>query len=75
MNKNDLKVRNNLIYGSRTLAILFTFAVSLLPCLLFLTGCDQTFQPLQENNAAAFSMFGYLDASADRQTVRITPLQ
>lgn len=44
-------------------------------CLILVTGCNQTFEPLQENNKYFFSIFGYLDASAvaDTQWVRITP--
>lgn len=52
----------------------FYFSLLIISFLL-LPGCEQTFQPLKENSAAPFSMFGYLDASADTQTVRITPLQ
>lgn len=42
---------------------------------LILKGCDQTFEPLQENNQYHFTIFGYLDASAvaDTQWVRIVP--
>lgn len=38
-----------------------------------LSGCDQTFQPLQENNIYHFSIYGYLDAAADTQWVRVGP--
>lgn len=44
-------------------------------CLFLLTSCDQTFQPIQNSSNSPFSMYGYLDASADTQIVRITPLQ
>lgn len=37
--------------------------------------CDQSFQPLKENDVSPFSMYGYLDASADTQWVRVTPLR
>lgn len=53
----------------------FTFHLSLLTCLLSLAGCDESFQPLRENDAAPFSIFGYLDASADTQWVRVTPVR
>lgn len=43
------------------------FGVALLSC------CDQTFQPLQENNIYHFSIYGYLDAAADTQWVRVGP--
>tara|TARA_R100001143_G_C3359521_1_gene134636 strand:- start:675 stop:1592 length:918 start_codon:yes stop_codon:yes gene_type:complete len=39
--------------------------------LLSLSGCDDTFQPFQENDTYVFSIQGYLDASADTQWVRV----
>lgn len=43
--------------------------------LMFVAGCNQTFEPLKENDQYFFSIFGYLDASAlaDTQWVRIVP--
>lgn len=41
--------------------------------LLFVVGCNQTFEPLKENDKYFFTIFGYLDASADTQWVRIVP--
>lgn len=52
-----------------TILHLFLFVI----CLFISSGCNQTFQPRQENNKYFFSMYGYLDASADTQWVRITP--
>lgn len=50
------------------------FAYLLLPCfILIFTGCDQTFQPLQKNDKYYFSIYGYLDAAADTQWVRVGP--
>ncbi|TVQ04901.1 MAG: hypothetical protein EA359_04900 [Balneolaceae bacterium] len=51
--------------------ILFTFAFSLFTFTLFIA-CDEPFQPLLENNSAPFSIYGYLDATADTQWVRVT---
>ncbi|MGI9175800.1 MAG: hypothetical protein ACR2GR_10835 [Rhodothermales bacterium] len=48
-----------------------------LPLLLtvpFVGGCETTFEPFQESDRA-FSLFGYLDAAADVQFVRVTPLR
>lgn len=42
---------------------------------LFLVGCNETFEPLQENDEYFFSMYGYLDASADTQWVRVEQLK
>lgn len=43
--------------------------------LLFVTGCNQSFEPWQENDQYHFSIYGYLDASADTQWVRIMPVR
>ncbi len=40
-------------------------------CSLILVSCDNSFQPLQENDTFFFSIQGYLDASADTQWVRV----
>lgn len=39
------------------------------------SGCKDNFQPLQENNTYYFSIYGYLNASADTQWVRVTPVR
>jgi hypothetical protein len=46
-----------------------------LASLVFLTGCNETFQPLKNSHSAPFSIYGYLDASADTQWVRVTPVR
>lgn len=38
---------------------------------LFLNACNDTFEPLAENDKYHFSMYGYLDVSADTQWVRV----
>lgn len=38
-----------------------------------LIGCNQSFEPLQDNNKYYFSIYGYLDAAADTQWVRVGP--
>lgn len=40
-------------------------------CLLVLPSCNDSFQPFQENDVYYFSIFGYLDAAADTQWVRV----
>lgn len=45
-------------------------------CLLsLLASCEDTFEPFQENDKFFFTMYGYLDASADTQWVRISPVR
>lgn len=43
--------------------------------LLILSGCDQSFKPVQLSDTVVFSMYGYLDATADTQWVRIAPVR
>ena len=52
---------------------LFAINILLVVILLLFIGCEQSFQPIKENKQYPFSMYGYLDASADTQWVRITP--
>jgi uncharacterized protein YceK len=51
---------------SNTALILITIAV--------LSGCNNTFEPLQENDKYVFSMYGTLDVTADTQWVRVMPI-
>jgi len=59
-----------MLFNCRHLPILL-----LLFCAIIFTACDETFEPLAENDRYFFSMYGYLDASADTQWVRILPLR
>lgn len=43
--------------------------------LILLAGCNQTFQPIKDDPNATFSMYGYLDATADTQWVRLIPVR
>jgi hypothetical protein len=54
---------------NNSLSNLFLFLIAF----LLVIGCDQTFEPLQENDKYHFSIFGYLDVSADTQWVRVSP--
>lgn len=46
----------------------------LITCLfLIFSGCGGSFQPYEKNDKYPFSIFGYFDASADTQWVRISP--
>ncbi|MFH5884124.1 hypothetical protein ACG2F4_07420 [Halalkalibaculum sp. DA3122] len=67
---------NGKISGNPIMANSFCTLISgLLLCLWggSLAGCEQTFEPYKENNEFHFSFYGYLDASADTQWVRISP--
>lgn len=43
--------------------------------LLILSSCGQDFQPLEANDQYFFSFYGLIDAGADTQWVRITPVR
>jgi hypothetical protein len=45
-----------------------------IPAALLAAACDNTFEPI-DPGGPPFSVFGYLDASADTQWVRVTPLR
>ncbi|MEX2601819.1 MAG: hypothetical protein WD355_09240 [Balneolaceae bacterium] len=47
----------------------------LLTGLLSLSGCNETFEPWIENDRYHFSIYGYLDSSADTQWVRVMPVR
>lgn len=60
--------------NSRKKETLFLFYVtSFISFFLVFSACDQTFDPIQENDKYYFSIYGYLDAAADTQWVRIAP--
>ena len=40
-----------------------------------IAGCEEPFKPLEDNDKYFFSVFGYLDASADTQWIRIMPVR
>lgn len=40
-----------------------------------LSSCGDSFEPFQENDKFFFTMYGYLDAAADTQWVRISPVR
>lgn len=47
----------------------------LLCCLSVFSSCEESFQPLKENKLYYFSIYGYLNASADTQWVRVAPVR
>lgn len=51
--------------------LLLTLTVSVV---VAISGCDDTFEPLQTNDKYAFSMYGTLDVTADTQWVRVMPI-
>ncbi len=56
-----------------SLQTLLVYSVVIFASLLTLSSCNDSFQALEENDQYYFSMYGYLDASADTQWVRVTP--
>lgn len=43
--------------------------------MVLLSSCDDTFEPMAENDSYFFTMYGYLDATADTQWVRVMPIR
>lgn len=50
-----------------SISVLLAFVVGL-------SACNDTFEPLQENNKYVFSMYGTIDVTADTQWVRVMPI-
>lgn len=48
--------------------------LALLIVVLMAAACDNSFDPLQENDEFAFTMYGALDVHADTQWVRVMPI-
>lgn len=46
-----------------------------LTALLLWAGCEHSFDPILENDRYFFSIYGYLDATADTQQVRVMPIR
>lgn len=55
----------------QNLTVLFKCFLLIIVFLLSFLSCDDSFQPLKENNLYSFNISGYLDASADTQWVRV----
>lgn len=55
--------------------ISFFGIICLIVVQLTLTSCSESFNPFQENDRYTFSLYGFLDASADTQWVRVMPVR
>lgn len=53
----------------------FVFVLIILFTWICTSSCDVEFNPWQENEQYHFSIYGYLDASADTQWVRVMPVR
>ncbi|MGK7311855.1 MAG: hypothetical protein ACN0LA_06400 [Candidatus Longimicrobiales bacterium M2_2A_002] len=42
---------------------------------LLVASCDEPLEPFQENTIGPYSVYGYLDLSADTQWIRVTPIR
>ncbi|MCW9707448.1 hypothetical protein [Fodinibius salsisoli] len=49
-------------------------AILMIGFLIPIAGCESNFEPLQENDQYAYSVYGTLDVYADTQWVRVTPI-
>lgn len=59
----------------RKQSLLSIVGILLFSLFVIIPGCNQPFDPFQENDRYLFSLFGYLDASADTQWVRVMPVR
>ncbi len=57
------------------LSIRRALPVTCLLATLLAGACNEAFAPLQESSSKRFSIFGYLDASADTQWIRVMPIR
>lgn len=53
----------------------FLYIIASLLLIPMISSCEDTFEPFEENDKFFFTMYGYLDASADTQWVRISPVR
>lgn len=60
---------------NQILSIGFIPIPGLLLLWFFTTTCEETFEPWEENDQYHFSIYGFLDASADTQWVRVMPVR
>lgn len=63
---------NNTVMGSKKS---YSYILIYLLMFPFLSSCEDTFEPFEENDKFFFTMYGFLDASADTQWVRISPVR
>lgn len=61
--------------GQKPMVHSLVIAFFLVGLFVFLASCDQEFQPLESNDRYFFSMYGLVDAGADTQWIRITPVR
>lgn len=59
-------------YFNQRAYLYISFCLLMIP---FLNSCGDTFEPFEENDKFFFTMYGFLDASADTQWVRISPVR
>lgn len=75
MKRAAMKVHGNRQGGRRARRGVTAWVAAALLHGALVAGCEQPFQPFQENTGAIFSMFGYLDLKADTQWVRVMPVR
>jgi hypothetical protein len=67
---NNYSFKSERVPWQRTISLAFIIILA-----ISVFACNDSFEPLKENNNAFFSMYGFLDASADTQWVRIAPVR
>lgn len=64
-----MKIDKKILYKN------FFWMFNIIMIVLLLFSCHESFEPLLENETAPFSIYGFLDTSADTQWIRIAPLR
>ena len=54
---------------------LFNLVLVSIATVILITACEDSFQPLEDNNEYFYSIYGFLDATADTQWVRVMPVR
>lgn len=51
------------------------FSMVCIASILFIHGCEEPFQPIEDSDEYFFSVWGYLDSEAETQWIRIMPIR
>lgn len=62
-------------HGRRPVFAAISHWLMLMLAIALAAGCEEPFEPVEQNENAAFSIFGYLDLRADTQWIRVMPIR
>lgn len=55
--------------------LLKRFSMICIASILFISGCEEPFQPIEDSDEYFFSVWGYLDSEAETQWIRVMPIR